>query len=61
MQQDEISPVPVSLRILVKRRKHDGQDDIDIVADQVAKVLVIPEVERALRNLGVSSAITQPG
>ncbi len=46
-------PVPVTLGVLVERGKHDGQDDFDIIADQVAEVLVVPEVERPFGDLEV--------
>jgi hypothetical protein len=44
-------PVPVALRVLIQRRKHNRQNDVDIVADQIAEVLVVPEVERSLGDL----------
>ena len=44
-------PIPVSLRVLIERREHDRQDDVDVVADEVAEVLVVPEVERSFRDL----------
>ena len=37
--------------ILVKRREHDGQDSLDIVADKIAKVLIVPEVKCTFRHL----------
>ena len=45
------APVPMSFRILVKWSKHDGQDDFDVVAHEVAKVFVVPEVQCALGDL----------
>jgi len=44
-------PVPVSFRVLVEWRKHDWQNDINVVADQVAEILVIPEVKCSLGDL----------
>jgi hypothetical protein len=44
-------PVPVALRVFVERRKHDGQDNFDVVADQVAEILVVPKVERPFSDL----------
>lgn len=38
-------PVPVAFRVLIKRCKHDRQNGLDIVADEVTEVLVIPEVQ----------------
>ena len=46
--QSNYSPVPVSLGVFVEWRKHDWQDYLDIVAHEVAKVLVVPKVERPL-------------
>jgi hypothetical protein len=34
----------VSFGVLEKRREHDWEDDFNIVADEIAKVLVVPEV-----------------
>jgi DNA-binding helix-hairpin-helix protein with protein kinase domain len=47
----EFSPVPVPLGVFVQRCKHDGQYDLDIVTDQVAKVFVVPEVQRSFGDL----------
>ena len=44
-------PVPVSLRVFIKRFEHDGQDDVHVVTDKVAEVFVVPEVERTFSNL----------
>jgi len=46
-------PVPVSLGVLIQWSEHDRQDDLDIVTDKVAEILVVPEVEGALGNLEV--------
>lgn len=48
-------PIPVALGIFVKRRKHDRENDFNIVADQVAEILVVPEVQRPLGNLKVGT------
>jgi len=34
----------MAFRILVQWRKHDRQDDLYIVANQIAEILIIPEV-----------------
>jgi len=34
----------MSLGVLIQRSEHDGENDLDIVADEVAKVLVVPKV-----------------
>ena len=44
-------PIPMAFGVLVEWREHDGQDDIDVVANEVAEVLVVPEVEGAFRHL----------
>jgi hypothetical protein len=49
------SPVPVSLGVFVERRKHDRQDHFHIVADKVAEILVVPEVQRTFRDLEVGT------
>lgn len=41
----------MTLGVLIKWRKHDRQDDLNIVANKVAEVLIVPEVQRSLRNL----------
>ena len=46
-------PVPVAFRVFVERGKHDGKNDLDVVADQIAEVLVVPEVEGSLGDLEV--------
>jgi hypothetical protein len=48
-------PVPMTLRVLVQWRKHDRKDHFHVVADKIAEVLIIPEVERSLRNLNGQS------
>ena len=50
-------PVPVTLRILIERREHYGQDGFNIVADQVAEIFVVPEVKCSLGHLRRKSAI----
>jgi len=46
-------PIPMPLRIFVQRREHDREDDVDIVTDKVAEVLVVPEIKSSLGNLEV--------
>ncbi len=46
-------PIPMAFRIFVQRGKHDGENNLDIVADEVAEILVVPEVESTLSNLKV--------
>jgi hypothetical protein len=41
----------VALGILEQRREHDWQNDLNIIADQVAKIFIVPEVERTLGDL----------
>jgi len=43
----------MTLRVLVERREHNRQDNLDIVADEIAEILVVPEVEGSLGNLKV--------
>ena len=47
----------MTLRVLVKRREHDRQDDVDIVADQIAEVLVVPKVKRSLSDLCIIESV----
>ena len=42
------------LGVLIQRRKHDGQDDFDIVANEIAEILVVPEVEGSFSDLMMS-------
>lgn len=44
-------PIPMAFRVLVERCEHDREDDFNIVADKVAKVFVVPEIESTLCNL----------
>jgi len=45
----------MTLGVLIKRCKHDGKDGVDIVANEVAEILVVPEVECSFSDLsGVS-------
>lgn len=44
-------PVPVALRVLVEWGEHDRQDNVDIVADEIAEILVVPEVECSFSHL----------
>ena len=41
------------LGVLVERREHDWEYDFDIVADQIAEVLVVPEIKGSFGNLEV--------
>ena len=44
-------PVPMPFRIFVQWCKHDWENDLDIITDEITKVLVIPEIQGALCNL----------
>lgn len=46
-----IIPIPVALGVLVQRSEHDRKDNLDIVTDEVAEVLIVPEVESTLGDL----------
>lgn len=46
-------PVPVPLGILIQGRKHDGKNNFHVIADEIAEVFVVPEVQCALRDLEV--------
>jgi Trm5-related predicted tRNA methylase len=46
----------MSLRVFIQGREHDRENDFYIVTDKIAKVLVVPEVKRALRNLEVGTS-----
>lgn len=41
----------MALGVFVKRCEHDGENDFHIVADQITKVLVVPEIQRTLGHL----------
>jgi hypothetical protein len=41
----------VALGVLVKRGKHNWQNDLDVVANEIAEVFVVPEVQRSLGDL----------
>jgi hypothetical protein len=41
----------MSFRVLIEWRKHDWEDDLDVVADKIAEVLVIPEVKGSFCDL----------
>jgi hypothetical protein len=41
----------MALRVLIKRSEHDREDGFHIIADEVAEVFVVPEIESALSNL----------
>ena len=46
-------PIPVAFGVLVQRCEHDWQDGLDVLADEIAEVLVIPEIERSFRYLKI--------
>ena len=41
----------MTLRVFVEWCKHNGEDNLDIVRDQVAKVFVVPEIQGSLSDL----------
>jgi hypothetical protein len=41
----------MALGILEQRWEHDRQNGLDIVADQVAKIFIVPEIEGTFGNL----------
>lgn len=43
----------MALGILVERREHDGQNDLHVVAYEIAEVFVVPEVQCTLSDLEV--------
>lgn len=45
------SAIPETFGVFEQGRKHYGQNDFYIIADQVAEVLIVPEVKRALGDL----------
>lgn len=45
------SPVPVSLRVLVKGRKHKRENRLHVVAHKITEVLVVPEVQSTFGDL----------
>ena len=51
--------VPVCFRVAVQRRKHDGEDDSCVFANQVDDVFVVPVVQGAFSNLEWSNVIKQ--
>ena len=46
-------PIPVALGVLIEGSKHDGENDVNVVADKVAEILVVPEVQGSLGDLEV--------
>ena len=42
--------------VLIQWCEHDGKDDLDIVANEIAEVLVVPEVQRAFGDLKVRAS-----
>ena len=53
-QHSKFVPIPMAFRVLVKWREHNWQYSLHIVANQVAEVFVVPEVECSLRHLGAA-------
>jgi len=49
----------MTFRIFVEWCEHYRQYGFDVVADQIAEVFVIPEVERSFGNLAPESAMLQ--
>lgn len=45
------APVPVSVRVDVERREDDREDALDVLADEVDDVLVVPVVQRSFGDL----------
>eukprot|EP00955_Chlamydomonas_euryale_P110556 366007-Chlamydomonas_euryale.AAC.4 len=45
--------VPVARRVLFERRQHDRQQHVPLLRHQVDNVLVVPQEERAFRDLKV--------
>lgn len=45
----------MALGVLIQRGKHDRENDLNIVADQVAEVLVVPEVKSPFSDLEVGA------
>ena len=45
------SPVPVTIRVGVERGEDEREDGLDVLADEVDNVLVVPVVEGSLGNL----------
>lgn len=46
-------PVPVPLGVLVERSKHDGENCFHVVADEIAEILIVPEVQCPFGDLHV--------
>lgn len=44
-------PVPVPLGVFVERSKHDGENRLHVVADKVAEILIVPEVQCPFSDL----------
>ena len=47
-------PVPVTFRVFVEWLEHDGQYRLNVVADEIAEILVVPEVKCALGYLDLT-------
>lgn len=48
----------MTLGVLEQRREHDWQNDLNIIADQVAEVFIVPEVECTLGDLGKKKTVS---
>lgn len=46
-------PVPVSFRVLIEWREHDWENNLDVVADEITEVFIVPEVKSSFCNLEV--------
>jgi hypothetical protein len=44
-------PVPMALGILIERSKHNRKNYLNIVADKVAEILIVPEVQSSFCDL----------
>ena len=44
----------MALGVLVERCKHYGEYNLDIVADEVAEIFVVPKIQSTLSNLSRS-------
>ena len=41
----------MALGVLVQWRKHDWENDLHVITDKIAEILVVPEVERSFCDL----------
>lgn len=49
-------PIPMAFGVLIQWSKHDGKNNLHIVAYEVAEVFVVPEVQCALGDLEVRTS-----